>query len=223
MCPILEVGLLSCNTRVKNQNSLLVLIYQYFKQSLLWEKPSDGVLSPAAPHLVLLFVLQFEADRRAFIITINSFGTELSKEDRAKLFPHCGKLYPEGLAQLARADDYEQVKAVADFYPVSINVSFFLSVIYSSCFLGFFFLHKAVLLIVATVVKEYKLLFEGAGSNPGDKTLEDRFFEHEVRCIMGYAVRFTAPCTHGTFISQHSTFLNISAAAKMQTYQFEIF
>lgn len=67
----------------------------------------------------LLFLPQFEADRRAFIITINSFGTELSKEDRAKLFPHCGKLYPEGLAQLARADDYEQVKAVADFYPVS--------------------------------------------------------------------------------------------------------
>lgn len=66
-----------------------------------------------------LSLLQFEADRRAFIITINSFGTELSKEDRAKLFPHCGKLYPEGLAQLARADDYEQVKAVADFYPVS--------------------------------------------------------------------------------------------------------
>ncbi|KAI2662586.1 V-type proton ATPase subunit d 1 [Labeo rohita] len=81
-------------------------------------------------------ILEFEADRRAFIITINSFGTELSKEDRAKLFPHCGKLYPEGLAQLARADDYEQ---------------------------------------------EYKLLFEGAGSNPGDKTLEDRFFEHEVK------------------------------------------
>uniref|UniRef100_A0A6I8N8I3 V-type proton ATPase subunit n=1 Tax=Ornithorhynchus anatinus TaxID=9258 RepID=A0A6I8N8I3_ORNAN len=88
---------------------------------------------------------KFEADRRAFIITINSFGTELSKEDRAKLFPHCGKLYPEGLAQLARADDYEQVKTVADYYP------------------------------------EYKLLFEGAGSNPGDKTLEDRFFEHEVK------------------------------------------
>nr|XP_033797686.1 V-type proton ATPase subunit d 1 [Geotrypetes seraphini] len=90
-------------------------------------------------------ILEFEADRRAFIITINSFGTELSKEDRAKLFPHCGKLYPEGLSQLARADDYEQVKTVADYYP------------------------------------EYKLLFEGAGSNPGDKTLEDRFFEHEVK------------------------------------------
>lgn len=86
--------------------------------------------------LFLLFVLQFEADRRAFIITINSFGTELSKEDRAKLFPHCGKLYPEGLAQLARADDYEQVKAVADFYPVSADVVFFLFVFYCSLFLS---------------------------------------------------------------------------------------
>lgn len=79
-----------------------------------------GVVCPSPPQRrSSLFALQFEADRRAFIITINSFGTELSKEDRAKLFPHCGKLYPEGLAQLARADDYEQVKAVADFYPVS--------------------------------------------------------------------------------------------------------
>lgn len=34
---------------------------------------------------------------------------------------------------------------------------------------------------VALHHQEYKLLFEGAGSNPGDKTLEDRFFEHEVR------------------------------------------
>lgn len=33
-------------------------------------------------------------------------------------------------------------------------------------------------------LQEYKLLFEGAGSNPGDKTLEDRFFEHEVSMIM---------------------------------------
>lgn len=39
-------------------------------------------------------------------------------------------------------------------------------------------------------MKEYKLLFEGAGSNPGDKTLEDRFFEHEVRCMMGHVVLF---------------------------------
>lgn len=30
--------------------------------------------------------------------------------------------------------------------------------------------------------QEYSALFEGAGNNPGEKTLEDKFFEHEV-CI----------------------------------------
>lgn len=54
-------------------------------------------------------ILSFEADRRAINITINSFGTELTKDDRAKLYPRCGKLYPDGLAALARADDYDQV------------------------------------------------------------------------------------------------------------------
>jgi vacuolar-type H+-ATPase subunit C/Vma6 len=62
---------------------------------------------------------QFEADRRAIIITINSFGTELTKDDRAKLYPRVGKLHPDGLAALARADDYEQVKQVAEYYAVS--------------------------------------------------------------------------------------------------------
>jgi len=94
---------------------------------------------------VMCEILGFEADRRAFIITINSFGTELSKDERAKLYPHCGKLYPDGLACLARADDYDQVKAVADYYA------------------------------------EYKALFDGAGNNPGEKTLEDKFFEQEVK------------------------------------------
>ncbi|MEJ1276116.1 ATPase H+ transporting lysosomal V0 subunit D1 [Cricetulus griseus] len=130
MCPILEVS--SCPTSLPFVPTDPCQLTGYGIPCLL-------------SLLTYALVLQFEADRRAFIITINSFGTELSKEDRAKLFPHCGRLYPEGLAQLARADDYEQVKNVADYYP------------------------------------EYKLLFEGAGSNPGDKTLEDRFFEHEVK------------------------------------------
>lgn len=51
---------------------------------------------------------------------------------------------PDGLAALARADDYEQVKNVAEYYA------------------------------------EYAALFDGSGNNPGDKTLEDKFFEHEV-------------------------------------------
>ncbi|XP_067568045.1 V-type proton ATPase subunit d 2 isoform X2 [Pseudorca crassidens] len=59
-------------------------------------------------------ILEFEADRRAFIITLNSFGTELSKEDRETLYPTCGKLYPEGLRLLAQAEDFEQMKRVAD-------------------------------------------------------------------------------------------------------------
>uniref|UniRef100_A0A667YZ08 V-type proton ATPase subunit n=1 Tax=Myripristis murdjan TaxID=586833 RepID=A0A667YZ08_9TELE len=80
-------------------------------------------------------VLEFEADRRAFIITVNSFGTDLSSADRSTLYPNCGKLHPEGLRLLAEAEDHDQVKAVADYYP------------------------------------------PGSASN----TLEDRFFEQEVK------------------------------------------
>ena len=29
--------------------------------------------------------------------------------------------------------------------------------------------------------KDYRRLFDGAGTNPGEKTLEDKFFEHEVK------------------------------------------
>lgn len=64
---------------------------------------------------IMCSILAFEADRRCFIITINSFGTELSKEDRAKLYPKCGLLNPYGLVALSRADEYEQVRHVADF------------------------------------------------------------------------------------------------------------
>lgn len=73
------------------------------------------------PSLTLL-PLQFEADRRAFIITINSFGTDLSGADRSALYPSCGQLAPDGLRLLAKAEDHEQVKAVADCYPVSGTV-----------------------------------------------------------------------------------------------------
>ncbi|OAF66833.1 V-ATPase subunit d [Intoshia linei] len=67
--------------------------------------------------LIMKEILGLEADRRSFMITINSFGTNLSKDDRADLFPRCGKLYPYGLEMLAKADDVYQVKAVADNFP----------------------------------------------------------------------------------------------------------
>lgn len=68
---------------------------------------------------VMSGVLEFEADRRAINITINSFGTELSKADRKRLYPELGKLYPEGSLMLSRADDMESVglavSGVADY------------------------------------------------------------------------------------------------------------
>lgn len=59
-------------------------------------------------------ILSFEADRRTVNITINSFNTELSKDQRAKLFPAIGRLFPEGNNQLAKADDVDQVRQVCE-------------------------------------------------------------------------------------------------------------
>ncbi|KAF5385684.1 hypothetical protein D9757_005533 [Collybiopsis confluens] len=59
-------------------------------------------------------ILSFEADRRTVNITINSFNTELSKEERAKLFPSIGRLFPEGNNQLAKADEIDQVRQVCE-------------------------------------------------------------------------------------------------------------
>ncbi|KAI8895555.1 V0 complex, c/d subunit of ATPase [Globomyces pollinis-pini] len=66
---------------------------------------------------VMSEILRFEADRRVINITINSFNTELSKDDRAKLYPVIGKLYPDGVARLSRTDDPDQVRIIVDGYP----------------------------------------------------------------------------------------------------------
>lgn len=60
-------------------------------------------------------ILAFEADRRTINITINSFGTELSKEQRARLFPTIGNLFPAGNNLLAKAEDIEQVRGVCEY------------------------------------------------------------------------------------------------------------
>lgn len=66
-----------------------------------------------------LSLSQFEADRRAFMITINSFDTGLTQDERAKLYPACGHLYPDGLQELRRTDSYDAVRDVAARYPVN--------------------------------------------------------------------------------------------------------
>jgi len=72
---------------------------------------------------VMSRILSFEADRRTINITINSFGTELTKEQRARLFPTIGRLYPAGNNALARADEIDQVRQACEF--VSEYRSFF--------------------------------------------------------------------------------------------------
>lgn len=108
--------------------------------------PTKDVMTP---------ILGFEADRRSLNITINSFGTSLSKEQRAKLFPSLGRLYPEGNAALARADDVDQVKSVVD------NV-----VEYR----GFLEGQSGVSSSGA----------DGSSSSNGAASLEDHFFQYEV-------------------------------------------
>lgn len=63
---------------------------------------------------VMQNILSFEGDRRTINITLNSFGTELSKEQRARLFPTVGRLYPAGNNMLARADDLDTVRQVCE-------------------------------------------------------------------------------------------------------------
>jgi len=61
---------------------------------------------------------KLEADRSCFMITINSIGTYLSPEERLKLCPRIGRLYPAGQIMLSQADSYENIVAVSQHYPV---------------------------------------------------------------------------------------------------------
>eukprot|EP01130_Rhizamoeba_saxonica_P015757 TRINITY_DN711_c7_g1_i1.p1 TRINITY_DN711_c7_g1~~TRINITY_DN711_c7_g1_i1.p1 ORF type:complete len:354 (-),score=62.52 TRINITY_DN711_c7_g1_i1:65-1126(-) len=63
-------------------------------------------------------LLQFESDRRSINITLNSIGTELTKDDRTKLFPIIGELYPEGTLALANAENEDQVQNAVSYHPV---------------------------------------------------------------------------------------------------------
>jgi len=89
-------------------------------------------------------ILAFEADRRSINITANSFGTDLAKDDREKLYPAFGYLYPDAITKLAKTDDIEQVKSICDQYP------------------------------------PYRALFQESSAN-SDKSLEDSFYEYEVK------------------------------------------
>ncbi|XP_051117983.1 V-type proton ATPase subunit d1-like isoform X2 [Andrographis paniculata] len=62
-------------------------------------------------------LLAFEADRRAVNITINSIGTELTRDDRRNLYSNFGLLYPYGHEELALCEDIDQVRGAMEKYP----------------------------------------------------------------------------------------------------------
>eukprot|EP00303_Exanthemachrysis_gayraliae_P007211 CAMPEP_0205998508 /NCGR_PEP_ID=MMETSP1464-20131121/289_1 /ASSEMBLY_ACC=CAM_ASM_001124 /TAXON_ID=119497 /ORGANISM="Exanthemachrysis gayraliae, Strain RCC1523" /LENGTH=388 /DNA_ID=CAMNT_0053371657 /DNA_START=64 /DNA_END=1227 /DNA_ORIENTATION=- len=65
---------------------------------------------------IMAGILDLEADRRSINITINSFATELDRDQKTKLFPSIGVLSPEGTARLSLAQDIDAVRAALDPY-----------------------------------------------------------------------------------------------------------
>lgn len=84
-------------------------LYKNYLEDFYHFVNNDPEMAMTSTGEVMSEILEFEADRRAINITLNSFGTELSKEQRRKLYPEFGKLYPEGMLMLSRADDIEGV------------------------------------------------------------------------------------------------------------------
>lgn len=62
-------------------------------------------------------LLSIEADKRAITITVNSIGTELTRDDRRRLFSSFGALAGPGHEALAACDDFDQVRAVVERVP----------------------------------------------------------------------------------------------------------
>ena len=84
-------------------------LYKNYLEDFYHFVNSDAELAGSPTAEVMSEILEFEADRRAINITLNSFGTELSKAERRKLYPEFGRLFPEGMTMLGRADDVEGV------------------------------------------------------------------------------------------------------------------
>ena len=63
------------------------------------------------------FCRRLQADRRALNITLNSIGTELTRDDRRKLYSNFGLLYPHGQMELAVAEDFDQIRQAMEKVP----------------------------------------------------------------------------------------------------------
>lgn len=70
--------------------------------------------------------------------------------------------------------------------------------------------------------QEYSALFEGAGNNPGDKTLEDKFFEHEVSTSIPILKSKLSRIVNTTLIFRY-TQVRLNVHAFLQQFHFGVF
>ena len=89
-------------------------LYKNYLEDFYHFVNNDPGMVGSPTSVVMSEVLEFEADRRAINITLNSFGTELSKSERKKLYPSFGRLYPEGMFMLSKAEDMEGVRLAVE-------------------------------------------------------------------------------------------------------------
>jgi V-type H+-transporting ATPase subunit d len=90
------------------------MLYKNYLEDFYNYVNTNSEISGTPTAEIMTEVLEFEADRRSINITINSFGTELSKQERQKLYPSFGRLFPEGTLMLSRADDFEGVRIAVE-------------------------------------------------------------------------------------------------------------
>merc|ERR1712063_246644 len=116
-------------------------------------------------------LLKWEADRRAITITLNSMGTELSLDDREKLYPNFGRLYPETTYALAKIDKVDRgLEGQSEMDPVKDLMVY----------------HEDYANLLAGVQDDPR-----SGHNTGGKSLEDMFFEYEVKlCKLAFEQQF---------------------------------
>jgi len=91
----------------------LILYRQYFK---LFYEFCLQLGGETAHHMKE--ILEFEADRRSIIMTLNSFQAPILFDDKEILYPTIGKLYPEGIQKLVMAQNEADVERVIESYDI---------------------------------------------------------------------------------------------------------
>ncbi|KAF8456710.1 vacuolar ATP synthase subunit D [Terfezia claveryi] len=114
LAPYFKDNLSSADLDDLNIEIIRNTLYKSYLEDFYEFCTTDPAMKGTSTAEIMSDILAFEADRRAINITLNSFGTELSKQDRPKLYPSFGKLYPEGTLMLSKADDIEGVRAAVE-------------------------------------------------------------------------------------------------------------